>query len=585
MTISTRQNFWPGVAKLFSRMPHQLRRQIWSLLALTLIGALSEALTIGAVVPYLALLAGASRSVTFAHIELLFAAVGADTHSKQLVASILGLCLAAMLSGALRLLLVRRTQDFAAQFGHDLSVEVQRRRFFQPYSWQVRHNSSEQIAAIEKVEFITIGVVLPIIQAASALILIIGVVAILLAVAPVPTIVSGVALGIAYYLLASLARSKLHRYSDEIGPSFAKRVRIVQEGAAGIRDIILDRSQAKLIENFRSVDLKLVQARANAAFVSAVPRFLIEPLGIIIIAVLALFISGRSGGLLAALPVLGAVAIGAQRMLPLVQQLYHAWSNIAANRSLIDDVLRDLRLSVPAIQPVVRPLAFEREVEFREVSFSYPDRPDFAVHRLSFMIPHGSRVAVSGSTGAGKSTTADLVMGLLEPTEGSILIDDVLLNGHNRQNWQTNIAHVPQMLFISDATLAQNIALSAELDMDRVRQAAATAQLEDFVGTLPNGYETSMGERGVQISGGQRQRLAIARAIYKNAPVLVFDEATSALDEATEKAVLRALDQLHGAERTIIIIAHRQTTIEGCDIHLQLENGILVKEVSARHLQ
>jgi ATP-binding cassette subfamily B protein len=307
--------------------------------------------------------------------------------------------------------------------------------------------------------------------------------------------------------------------------------------------------------------------------VTTIPRFLIESAGIVVIAALAMVLASRSGGLIAALPVLGALALGAQRLLPLVQQLFNGWSNVAANKSVIGDVVRRLQLPIPnVVEPGPR-LPFERSIEFRGVSFAYGDRVHPAVTGLTFTIPRGSRLALVGPTGSGKSTTADLLMGLLEPESGSILIDGTVLDDDNRRAWRSNVAHVPQMLFVADASIARNIALSAEIDMARVRDCAALAQLDDFISSLPNGYETRVGERGARLSGGQRQRLAIARAIYKDTPFLLLDEATTALDRDTEAAVLAALERVQDEGRTIVIISHNASTTAGCDLILRLENG------------
>lgn len=574
--------FWNSLAQLYGIIEPGRRREVWVLVLLTAAGAFSEALAIGAVVPFLALLANASSAQHMRWIQPIFGVIGADTREKELVAATALLCIAAIAAGILRVLLVRRTQDFVYSFGHRLSVELQRRMLLQPYSWHMDHNSSQQLATIEKVEIVTSAVLLPLMQAGAATILIAVVLVVLLQIAPLATIAAGISLAGVYYVLGAFARSHLESYSSRIDIAFEQRIRILQEGLGGIRDIILDGSQARVLNQFRAVDLQLARARANAVFVSTIPRFLIEPAGIVIIAGLALFLSHRQGGLVAAVPILGALALGAQRLLPLVQQLYHGWSTIAANRFVIGDVVRRLHLTIPAAAPSGPRLPFKRSIEFRDVNFAYADRMHPAVTGLTFELCHGSRVALVGPTGSGKSTTADLLMGLLEPSEGSIVVDGVPLTAANRQAWRANVAHVPQMLFVADATIAQNIALSAEVDMKRVREAASLAQLDRFVATLPNGYLTRVGERGAQISGGQRQRLAIARAIYKNTPLLVLDEATSALDDATETAVLAALDRLQKQGRTIVIIAHRLTTTERCDHLLRLENGQLVEYARSR---
>jgi ATP-binding cassette subfamily B protein len=226
-------------------------------------------------------------------------------------------------------------------------------------------------------------------------------------------------------------------------------------------------------------------------------------------------------------------------------------------------------------------LPVKDRISFDQVSFSYPSRPKSrAIDNISFDIGRGSMVALVGETGGGKTTLADLLMGLIEPTAGQILVDGVPLDVTNAGRWQGAIAHVPQSIFLADATIARNIALSLpdmKLDHDRVVDAARKAQLYDFVCSLPEGFDTHVGERGIRLSGGQRQRLGIARAIYKNTPILVFDEATSALDDLTETAVITALEELRREGRTIIIVAHRLSTIRRCDLVARLDRGRLVE--------
>ena len=577
MAGQTSTGFWNRLAQLYSHVQPASRRQIWLLAVLTAAGAMSEIVAIGSVVPFLALLADTSFQERIPLAARVFSALGAETRSEQLALATLVLCAAAVASGLFRIFLVRMSQDFAYSFGHRLSVEIQRRMLFQPYSWQVRHNSSEQLATIEKAEVVTSGVVLPLVQAIASSLLIVVILAVLLQIAPVATVIAAIALGAAYYLLGAFARKRLNTNSDQLDVGFGQRIRIVQEGLAGIRDIILDGSQAAVLDRYRAVDFQLARTRANSAFIATVPRYLIEPIGIIIIAILALSLANRSGGLMAALPVLGALAVGAQRLLPLVQQLFQGWSSVAANRSLIDDVVGRLQLTLPPAAPTGPRLPFEKVIQFRGVGFAYGDRGHAAVSGLDFRVLRGSRVALVGPTGSGKSTTADLLMGLLEPTEGGIAIDGVILDEANRQAWRSNIAHVPQMLFLADATIAENIALSREVNLSRVRDAASLAQLGQFIESLPDGYQTAVGERGARISGGQRQRLAIARAIYKDAPLLVLDEATSALDDETEAAVLSAIDSLQDKGTTIVIIAHRSQLLDRCDCVIRLEGGRIVE--------
>lgn len=575
MSGRTSTSFWGSLRQLYGMTDAPARRQVRLLVLLTIAGAFGEMVAIATVVPFLALLASGASAPQKRWIQPLLNAVGADTLPREVLAATVLLGAAAVLSGTLRLLLDRKTQDFVFSFGHRLLVEVQRRMLLQPYTWHVRQNSSRQLAAIERVELLAGMVLMPLVQAIAATIIALLVLALLLRIAPGATLAAGVAVGIVYYAVAALARRRLHSYSDEINSAFEGRIRNVQEGLAGIRDLILEGSQAAVLERFRMIDLRLSRARANSAFVSSVPRSIVEPAGIVTIAVLALLLSRREGGLLAALPILGAVALGAQRLLPLVQQLYQGWTSVSTNRSLIDDLADLLRLPVPAVPASSAPLPFAHAIEFRDVGYAYPERPEPAVSALDFTIRRGSRVALVGPTGSGKSTTADLLMGLLEPTRGSIAVDGIELTPDNRQAWRANVAHVPQILFVADATIARNICLGSDIDMERVREAASLAQLDQFVRTLPDGFDTVVGERGARISGGQRQRLAIARAIYRNTPLLVLDEATSALDDETEAAILHAADRLQQQGRTIVIIAHRSRLIESCDQLLRLDKGRL----------
>ncbi len=559
-------------AQVRAIIPPGHRRKIWLLALLTAVGAVSEVVTVGSVVPFLALLSG-SADAHFDWLRRLFSTLGADSREDQLIFATALLCLAALAAALFRLTLLKKTQDFAFSIGHHISVEAQRRMLLQPYSWHLEHNSSEQVAAVGKVEIVAAAVLLPLMQAMAACVLITVVAVLLLRIAPLPTLAAALALAAAYYLVGLHSRRRLQANSTRLRHAFEQRIKILQEGLGGIRDVILDGSHSSVLANFRAVDFELARARADSGFVSALPRYLIEPTAIIVIAGLALFLADRDGGLISALPLLGALALGAQRLLPLVQQLYNGWSSIAANRSLLEDVMQRLKLTIPAGQPIGPKLPFDRMVEFRDVTFTYARAAEPSVRGLSFRVPRGSRIALIGPTGSGKSTTADLLMGLLEPDAGTVLIDGVALQASNRQAWQADIAHVPQILFLADASIAQNIAMRAQPDMQRVRKAASLAQLDDVISKLPDEYETRVGERGVRISGGQRQRLALARAIYKDSAVLVLDEATSALDDETEAAVAAALETLQAQGKTIVIIAHRSRLVNTCTGLIRLRSG------------
>jgi ATP-binding cassette subfamily B protein len=296
-------------------------------------------------------------------------------------------------------------------------------------------------------------------------------------------------------------------------------------------------------------------------------------------------ISRNGPGLTVALPILGAVVLGAQRILPLLQQIYVAWSVSAGNQSLLQQVLEYLALPAKASgssSAGVR-VPFSHMIRLQNVTFTHPGRNRPAVSGATLDIRKGAAVGLIGETGSGKSTLADIIMSLLAPQSGQLLVDGRPLTADDARGWQQMIAHVPQSIFLADSSIASNIALSLPHlppDDTRIREAAACAHLREFIDTLPDGYDTMVGEGGVRLSGGQRQRLGIARAIYKNSPILVLDEATSALDEITEAAVVANLDALRREGRTIIFVTHRLSMIRRCDAIVRLEDGRIVDTLS-----
>jgi ATP-binding cassette subfamily B protein len=313
-----------------------------------------------------------------------------------------------------------------------------------------------------------------------------------------------------------------------------------------------------------------------------------EALGMVLIAVLAFGLSRSSQGVATALPVLGALALGAQRLLPALQQGYGAWASIAGSQASLDDTvaLIDQPLPPELVLPVPAPQPLRDAICFKAVRFRYTSDSPWVLDGLDLTIPRGTRVGLVGGTGSGKSTTLDLLMGLLAPTEGEVLVDGQPIVGARVRAWQRTIAHVPQSIYLADTTFTENIAFGiprAEVDMERVQHAARQAQIAAFIESRPEGYEAYVGERGVRLSGGQRQRIGIARALYKRASVLVLDEATSALDNATEQSVMEAIEGLH-RDLTILLIAHRLTTVRRCDTIAELAYGRVVAQAPYEEL-
>jgi ABC-type multidrug transport system fused ATPase/permease subunit len=343
-------------------------------------------------------------------------------------------------------------------------------------------------------------------------------------------------------------------------------------------------TQELYCEIYRRADQPLRRAQSGVTLIAGIPRFAMEALGITLIAVLAYKFSIQPGGLTVAIPVLGAMALSAQRLLPALQQAYHAYATIVATQKSLSDAIEllDQKTDVPHSIDKVKSMDFTRALELVNISFAYVEGEGLIINNLNIKIEKGTRIGIIGTTGSGKSTLMDIIMGLLEPSSGSILVDGTPVQGALVNQWQKNIAHVSQSVYLRDATLAENIAFGVhevDIDIDRVKFAAKKAHIADYIEGLTYGYNTMVGERGVRFSGGQRQRIAIARALYRSASVLVLDEATSALDEDTESSVIEAIESLD-RDLTILIISHKTQTLKKSDRVIKLENGCIVKDGS-----
>ena len=562
---------------LLDQLPPERRRALFAVLALMLAGAVAEVVTLGALLPFLSTVADpvGARTGTFTAPILNLLGLRDPTTTVYVLAGLFAA--AALVAGALRLLLLWATTRFVNRAAYDLAIAVYSSELHQPYSHHAGSNSSEMIAAINKVGMAQGDVLEPLMRALIATVISSFIIIALLLVDPLIALVAAAGFAAIYMAAASITRPRLRKNSEVIARAQGQRIKAMQEGLGGIRDVILDQSQPVFIETFERAEAGYRNARTKISVLSTAPAYIVETVSLILIALVVIIVAERAGGLTAAVPILGMFALGAKKLLPLIQQVYNGWARCMGNREVLFDLAELLIRPAPKIPSVESALPFNTAIALDDVSFAYTSDRGPAVSAVSLEIPKGARVGLAGKTGSGKSTLMDLILGLLEPSAGEIRIDDVTLTAANRPAWQKNIAHVPQFIYLTDASIAENIAFGIrrrDIDMVQVRRAAEQAELADVVAALPQGYETRIGERGIQLSGGQRQRIGIARALYKQASVLVFDEATSALDTETETAVMEAIDRLDRS-LTILIIAHRLSTLEGCDFVLRLEAGRL----------
>lgn len=558
------------------RLELRRQRQFLLLMVLMIVASFVEVFSIGAVLPFLGALTAPDKVFAHPAAQLFIRVFNISSAQDLLFPTALTFCIAALLAGSIRLLLLYATTRYSQVVGADLSINIYQRTLYQPYSVHVSRNSSEIINGITGKSAMMIGSVLvPALTLISTTILLVGILLVLLAVDPVIAVGAGVVFGIIYWLILRMTREGLRRNGETIAYQSTQVIKALQEGLGGIRDVLIDGTQETYCKIYWQADRPLRLASSNNTFISASPRYVLETMGMILIATLAYVISQREGGILSAIPILGAFALGAQRLLPVLQQGYAALTNIRGAETSILDVLALLDQPLPDNLDISTQLTFQSEIGLDRINFRYGPNASLVLHDVSLKFSKGQRIGFIGATGSGKSTLLDILMGLLEPSEGSLTIDGQAITSVNQRAWQAHIAHVPQAIYLSDSTIAENIAfgiLPDQIDIERVKQAAEQAQIASTIEAWSGKYQTKVGERGVRLSGGQRQRIGIARALYKRADVLIFDEATSALDTKTERAVMKAIDGL-GEGLTILIVAHRLSTLKNCDLIIELTDG------------
>ncbi len=587
--MANENGLWDLLARLWRHLSRRRRRQFGLLLGLMVVSAFAEVVSLGAVLPFIGILTAPERVFSHHLIADVAQTFGITTAGQLVLPLTIMFATAALIAGAIRILLLWVTTRLAVVSGADLSIEVYRRTLYQPYSVHAARNSSDTISGITgKVDITVFGVMLPLLSLFSSTVLLVAVMFALIVIDPVIALVATIGFGASYGLITWLTRRRLVRNSERIAHEQTQVIKALQEGLGGIRDVLLDGTQPVYCDVYRHADHPLRRAHGNNLFIAGSPRFAMEALGMVLIAALAYVLSRQVGGVATALPALGALALGAQRLLPALQQIYSAWANIAGSRASLASTIELLDQALPAdaLLPPPAPLSFKNDIRFNAVRFRYTNDGPWVLDGINLKIPKGTRMGFVGSTGSGKSTALDLLMGLLMPTEGELLVDGLPINGIRVRAWQRSIAHVPQSIFLADTTLAENIAFGVprgEIDLSRVKQAARQAHIADFIETRPEGYNSFVGERGIRLSGGQRQRIGIARALYKQATVLIFDEATSALDNATEQSVMDAIEGLN-RDLTILLIAHRLTTVRRCDTIVELEHGKVVAQGTYQQL-
>jgi len=552
------------------------------------LASLAEIVSIGAVIPFLGVLTAPDRVFENVALRPLLDAFNWTSPEQLVLPLTIVFCMAALLAGILRVALLWASMRLTYATGADISIDIYRKTLYQKYSVHVSRSSSEIINGIMTKTNASIAVVMSVLTIIGASVTLISVLLIIFLINPLMASIAFGGFGLIYACITLLVKKRLEGDSARIAGDSTRLIKALQEGLGGIRDILIDGSQYVYCQTYRRADLSLRRAQGNINIIGSIPRFAIETLGMTLIAVMAFVFSQKSQGIADFIPALGALALGAQRLLPAMQQVYSSWSSIKGTQVSLEDTLALLDQPLPghANSPISEKLPFRDSIVLKGLSFRYGIELPWVLMDVDLTIPKGSRIGFVGTTGSGKSTLLDIVMGLLQPSDGQIQIDGETVSENNNRRWQAHIAHVPQDIFLADCSVEENIAFGvskSDIDSKLVLHAANQAQIGDIIESWPKKYQTVVGERGVQLSGGQRQRIGIARALYKKADVIIFDEATSSLDSATEKSVMASIDAL-SSELTMLIIAHRTSTLANCSDIVELASGKISRVISYNDL-
>jgi ABC-type multidrug transport system fused ATPase/permease subunit len=572
--------------KLLDLLTPSERRRGYLLVVLILVEGVIQMVGIASILPFLAVLANPGAVESNARLHAVYQWLGfTDPHHFLVFLGVAIFCI--VFFG-----LLFRTFTHYAMYryvflrGYTISARLLAGYLGQPYSWFLDQHSAQLGANILTDVAKVVGqALMPAMRLLSYGVVTLTLIGLLVAVQPKAAMVLAVMIGGTYGLIYAGVRRRLHVLGEARYVANHQRFQAAGDAIGGIKDVKVLGLEESYVRRFRKPALDVARYDAAVAVIGEVPRHVLEAVGFggMLLFIIVMLATG-DGKLGDVLPILGVYAFAGLRLFPALQQVYSSFTALRFAKPTLDQLHADLvetgggRLAGRA---GIEPLGLRGELELADVEYAYPKSERQALRGVDMVIPARTTVGLVGGTGAGKTTAVDLILGLLEPQKGAIRVDGVPITAANRHAWQRTIGYVPQQIFLTDDSVAANIAFGLPpeaIDRAAVERAARIAELHEFImDELPQGYDTPVGERGVRLSGGQRQRIGIARALYHDPDVLILDEATSALDNLTEKAVMDAVHNL-GHAKTIILIAHRLSTVRACDTIFMMEQGRVVAE-------
>ena len=549
--------------------------QLVGLLMITSLSALLEVISLAAVIPFINTITNSNSNsyIEFNLFERIIKYLVNYNDEYFVLATTLIFCLIIIITAMVRVFCIWFSLRYSTYVISDLAYLAYNNSLRAPYIDQINRNSNNVINTLRTEADRSVNVIYGYLNVFTGIVISTSIIFIMLFITKGATIIAAISFMISYFLMAKFSKARLLRNSKNLTYKSEKVTQIVSESIGSIRDIILENNYALFFDNFKKSDISMRISIANNMFFTAFPRYALEGIGILIIALIACYLVIFDDSKENIIGILGVIALGSQRLLPSFQLVYNGWSSIKSYTTSFNSLLAILRtknLNLIRFDDENK-IQFNNKIELKNLYFSYPPKDENVIQDLNLSFKKGERIGILGETGSGKSTLLDILTGLIRPDAGSFCVDDIDLLSSDKEsninNFQKLISYVPQSSYLLDGSFKSNIAFGLkenEIEMEKVKQSAKVANIHSFIEKTKYSYETYVGERGVLISGGQIQRIAIARAIYKGKKILILDEATSALDNMTEKLIMKNIYQSN-KEITIIIIAHRLNTLYNCD--------------------